>query len=63
MILNNFSSKNKFPQSANNGSKYNGYRSVIYVAQNFGHVQNKNLQRRTVSFPDQEKLMKEVDSD
>ena len=40
-------------------SKYNSYRSVINIAQNFG---DNNLQIRIVSFPDQEKMPKEVDS-
>ena len=40
------------------------------IVQNLGHVQNKNIiyrpgihnsQSRTVSFPDQEKLLKKVD--
>ena len=39
--------KNKFPQSLKStkkyNSKYNGYRSVIDIAQNFGNVQNKNF--------------------
>ena len=44
----------------------------INLAQNFGHVQNKsmiylsginNLQTRTVSFPDQEKVLEKVDGD
>ena len=42
-----FSSKNKFPQSPKRtkkySSKYNGYRSAINIAQNLGHVQNKNF--------------------
>ena len=52
-------------------SKYNDYKSVINIAKNFGHVQNEiliytlgqyNSQTKTVSFPDHEKLLKEVDS-
>ena len=44
--------------------------SNINIVQNFGHIQNKsiiyrtgiyNLQSRTVTFPDQEKLLKKVD--
>ena len=42
-----FLSKNKFPQypkiTKKYSSKYNDYRSVINIAQNFEHVQNKNL--------------------
>ena len=39
--------KNKFPQlpkiTKKYSSKYNGYRPVINIANNFGHVQNKNF--------------------
>ena len=47
------------------------YKSVINIAQNFGHVHNKNLiqtldkytlQTSTVSFLDHEKSLKEVDN-
>ena len=49
---------------------FNGYRSVINIAQNFRYAQNKNFnlytrhnsQTRIVSFPDHEKLLKELDS-
>ena len=55
----NFPSKNKFPQSPKStkkySSKYNCYRSVINIAQNFGHVHNKNfsLYTRQIYFIDQ----------
>ena len=46
-ILKNFQSKNNFPISLKitkkYSSKYNDYMSVINIAQNFGHVQNKNF--------------------
>ena len=46
-ILKNLLSKNRFPQSPKRtkkySSKYNGYRSFINIAQNLGHVQNKNF--------------------
>ena len=42
-----FLSKKMIPQTPkrteNYSSKYNDYRSVINIAQNFGHVQHKNL--------------------
>ena len=46
-ILKSFMSKSKFPHSQKRtkkySSKYSGCRSVISIAQNFGHGQNKNL--------------------
>ena len=74
-ILKGFFAKIKFPQSpkrtTNYSSKCNGYRSVINIVQNFGYVQNKNLNlyARQIyftdimtlpSFPDHENLLKEV---
>ena len=57
-ILKSFPSKNNFTQSPRStekfSSKYNGYRSVIDIAQNFEHVQNKNFNLYT--------RQKEVDS-
>ena len=58
-ISKNFLSKNKFPQSSKstkkNSSKYNGNRSLINIAQNFGYVHNKNfnLYTREIYFTDQ----------
>ena len=63
-----------FPQSPKRTKKYsskcNGYRSVINIVQNFGYVQNKNLNLYTrhyftdimtlPSFPDHKNLLKEV---
>ena len=58
-IFKHFLSKNKFTQSTkstkNCSFKYNGYRSMITVAQNFGHIHNKdfNLYTRQIYFTDQ----------
>ena len=79
--MKNVSSKNKFPQSPKctkkysskyNSSKYNEYRSVINIAQNFAYVHTirtviytldkYTLRIRIVSFLDHEKSLKEVDS-
>ena len=52
-------SKKKFPQSPKSikkySSKYNGYRPVINIAQNFDYVQDKNfnLYTRHIQFTDQ----------
>ena len=52
--------------------KHSSYRSAIDFVQNFGHVQINiliytidiySLQTKIVSFPDQVKLLKEVDND
>ena len=73
--FNFFWSKNKFSQSPKSTKKYsfkyNGYKPVIDIVQNFGMSETRiliytldiyNLQTRIVSFPDQEKLLKKVDS-
>ena len=71
--MKNSSSKNQFPQSPEStkkySSKYNGYRSFVNIAQNFGHVHKKtfNLYIRQIYVTDQncvilEISLKEVDS-
>ena len=67
--MKNVSSKNKTQQSPEstkkysskyNSSKHNGYRHAINIAQNFGHVHNKNfnLYIRQIYFTDKNCVQK-----